>query len=105
VSAGGWVAVALLGGAGAVLRALVSARGGTLTVNLTGSLALGLLTGAGIGGQALVLAGGGFLGAYTTFSAWMLEADGSPPGRALLLPLLAGFAALALGRLIGAGVV
>lgn len=97
-----WVGIALLGGCGAVARAWVHARAGTLTVNLTGSFALGVVTGAGLGGDALLLAGGGLLGSYTTFSTWMLEADGEPPVRALGLPLVAGFATLALGRLIGA---
>ena len=46
---------------------------GTLAVNLTGAFALGLLAGADVSGRALILAGGAFLGAYTTFSTWMLE--------------------------------
>ena len=75
--------VGLLGGVGALARLLldraVSLRvggrlpWGTLAVNLTGALALGVLVGAAVSGDALRLAGTGLLGAYTTFSTWMLE--------------------------------
>jgi CrcB protein len=118
VSALVWLGVAALGGTGAVARFLldgaVSARTpralpfGTLAVNLTGAFALGALSGAGVGGDALRLAGVGFVGAYTTFSTWMLEShrlaeDGA--GRAAALnvggSLVLGFAALALGRWAG----
>ena len=77
------IGVALLGGAGAVARFLldgaVAGRAGrsfpwgTLAVNLSGAFALGVLVGAALGGDALRLAGTGLLGAYTTFSTWMLE--------------------------------
>jgi CrcB protein len=77
------VGVGLLGGAGAVARFLldgaVASRVasafpfGTLAVNLVGALALGVLHGADVSGDALRLAGTGLLGAYTTFSTWMLE--------------------------------
>jgi CrcB protein len=67
-----WVLLALAGGLGAVARFLVSARlpvpYGTLAVNISGAFALGLL------GDSFVL-GTGFVGAYTTFSTWMLETD------------------------------
>jgi CrcB protein len=76
--------IAVLGGLGAIARFVldgaVSARlgrafpFGTLAVNLTGAFALGVLDGAAVGGDALRLAGVGFLGAYTTFSTWVLEA-------------------------------
>ncbi len=76
-------AVALLGGAGAVLRLLldgwVSRRTaarlplGTLVVNLSGALALGIATGAALSGNAERLLGTGLIGAYTTFSTWMFE--------------------------------
>ena len=77
------VGVGLLGGVGAVARFLldgaVASRAasafpwGTLAVNLSGALALGILHGAGVSGDALRLFGTGLLGAYTTFSTWMLE--------------------------------
>ena len=112
------VGVALLGGAGAVARfALDGAVGarlgrafpwGTLAVNLSGALALGVLDGLGLGGDALRLAGTGLLGAYTTFSTWMLEAhrqaeDGSFRDAALNLAgaLALGLAAAWAGRELG----
>ena len=80
-----WVAVALLGGLGALARwfvdGLVSARVhhgfpyGILAVNLSGAVALGLVAGAALEGDARRLAATGFLGAYTTFSTWMLDSD------------------------------
>jgi CrcB protein len=115
-----WAGLAAAGGAGAVARFLVdgavSGRAGrvlpfgTLAVNLSGALALGVLAGAGVGGDALRLAGTGFVGAYTTFSTWMLEShrlaeDGE--GRAAALnvasSLALGLAAVLLGRWIGRG--
>ena len=76
MSLGTWLGIAALGGVGATARFLldgaVSSRAGTafpwgtLAVNATGSFALGL---AGTS----VLVGTGLLGAYTTFSTWMLE--------------------------------
>ncbi len=74
--------VALAGGAGAVLRALlihhVGLRRddplpvGTLLVNGSGSLLLGLLTGLslyhGLGGRWLAVVGVGLCGGYTTWS-------------------------------------
>ena len=64
--------LALAGGAGAVARFLVAfwlpVPYGTLLVNVTGAFALGLI------GENLVL-GTGFVGAYTTFSTWMLESE------------------------------
>ncbi len=51
--------------------------GGTLTVNVTGSLLLGLLTGLaahhGLSPQAVTVLGTGLLGAYTTFSTFSYE--------------------------------
>lgn len=74
--------VALAGGAGAVLRALlihhVSLRRsdplplGTLVVNASGSLLLGILTGLslyhGLGSHLLAVVGVGLCGGYTTWS-------------------------------------
>jgi CrcB protein len=74
--------VALAGGAGAVLRALiihhVALRRadplpvGTLVVNASGSLVLGIVTGLaiyhGLGGRTLAVAGLGLCGGYTTWS-------------------------------------
>jgi CrcB protein len=80
-----WLEVALLGGAGAVLRFRVDAwiqrRNdsdfplGTLVVNVTGSFGLGLLTGLSITGDELLLLGTATIGSFTTFSTWMLESE------------------------------
>jgi CrcB protein len=113
-----WVAVALLGGAGAVGRLVldtaVSERAGdafpwgTLAVNISGAFLLGLLAGADVAGNALLLAGTALLGSYTTFSTWMLEShrlgeDGEPARMwmNIAVPLVAGLAAAALGRTLG----
>jgi fluoride exporter len=121
VSIGVWVAVALLGGAGAVARFLIdgaiSARGGreypfgTLVVNASGALALGGLTGLALTGNALLLAGTATLGSYTTFSTWMLEThrmreDARFPAALanIVISLAVGIGAAALGRTIGAHV-
>lgn len=59
-----------------VLSVPLNRRGypwGTLLVNLTGSLALGLL--AGSGPAAVTVAGVGALGAYTTFSTFVVELE------------------------------
>ena len=78
-----WFGVAVFGGLGAVAR-LVMERGvrrqlamtfpiGTVTVNVTGALLLGLVSGLAASHEIATLIGTGFLGAYTTFSGWMLE--------------------------------
>ncbi len=113
-----WVAVAALGGAGAIARFVLDtaitarlSRGfplGTLAVNVSGALALGLLTGLAASGDTLVLAGAATLGSYTTFSTWMLEthrlAEEGAFARAALnvtLSLGLGVGAALLGRAIG----
>ena len=78
-----WLGAGGLGAVGAVARftldGAVARRTagdmpwGTLAVNVSGSLALGALAGAGVGGDPRFLVGGGLLGAFTTFSTWMLE--------------------------------
>jgi fluoride exporter len=118
VSVIAWIAVALLGGAGALARfaldGVVSARAGrelpfgTLAVNVSGAFALGFLAGVSLRGDALVLAGGASLGSFTTFSTWMLETqrlveEGEPANAAgnAAISLAVGLGAVALGRLIG----
>lgn len=78
-----WIAVAGLGGTGAIARFLLDAavssragRGfpfGTFAVNLSGTFILGLLVGMTLEGDAYLLAGTATLGSYTTFSTWMFE--------------------------------
>jgi len=74
--------IGVIGGAGAIARFLldgaVSQRvggrfpWGTLAVNASGSFLLGVVAGA-VEGDAYRLLATGLLGAYTTFSTWMLE--------------------------------
>lgn len=114
-----WLAVALLGGVGAVLRfeldALVQLRAGgelplgTMVVNLSGSFCLGLLTGLSVTGDGLLVVGTGLLGSFTTFSTWMLETErlgeegeGRLAVANIVLSLAGGLAAAALGWLLGA---
>lgn len=114
-----WLAVAAVGGLGAtgrfVLDSLIAERAGrdfpfgTFWVNISGALLLGLLNGLELTGTLLVIAGTAMIGSYTTFSTWMLEthrlAEGGEGSNAVLnvtVSLLAGFAAAALGHLIGA---
>ena len=76
MSLGTWLGIAALGGVGATARFLldgaVSSRAGTafpwgtLAVNASGSFVLGVV-------GTNVVVGTGLLGAYTTFSTWMLE--------------------------------
>lgn len=104
-----WLAVAALGGAGALLRvgldALVSRAAphafplGTLAVNLTGTVALGVLAGSSLGADAYLLEGTALIGSYTTFSTWMLESQRLAEDGARWLPLLN----LALGLALGLG--
>ena len=118
MSVGVWIGVGLLGGMGALVRffvdGLVAARVtrdfplGTFVVNMSGAAILGLLVGLGLTGDGLLLAGTATLGSYTTFSTWMLESqrlveDGELAIAAgnVLLSLLVGLGAVALGRLIG----
>jgi CrcB protein len=113
-----WIGVALLGGAGAIVRFLADARVagaigrvfpyGTLAVNLSGALVLGALLGATVQGNAYVLEGTATLGSYTTFSTWMYETQRlveegrfAGAGLNLAVSLAAGVGAAALGRAIG----
>jgi fluoride exporter len=114
-----WVAVALIGGAGSIARfvvdgAISAAVGrdfpfGTMVVNISGAVILGLLTGLALGHDEALLAGTAAVGSYTTFSTWMLEtqrlAEERQYGKAVVnvvISLVLGVAAAAVGRLIGA---
>ncbi|ORA16616.1 fluoride efflux transporter CrcB [Mycobacterium arosiense] len=78
-----WVGVVLIGGIGSVLRFVIDrtvARRlsrpfpfGTLAVNVSGAALLGFLGGLALNKEAALLVGTAFVGAYTTFSTWMLE--------------------------------
>jgi CrcB protein len=114
-----WLGVAVFGAVGAYGRfylagAVISRYPstfpfGTFTVNLTGGFLLGLLTGLGVQGDALLVFGTGLLGAYTTFSTWMVEAQRLGEDNAwatmwlyVLGSMLAGLATTGLGWLVGA---
>jgi CrcB protein len=114
-----WIGVALIGGLGAVLRFLVDGRVsarlgrlfpfGTLVVNLSGAVLLGFVTGLALSQTATLLAGTAAIGSYTTFSTWMFESQRLAEDRQLtavaaniLVSLVAGLAAAALGRYLAA---
>jgi CrcB protein len=113
-----WAGVVVIGGIGAVLRFLVdrsvSARlngsfpFGTLAVNLSGAFLLGLLGGLGLSHTVALLAGTAFVGAYTTFSTWMLETQRlgeerqvSSAAANIVVSVILGLSAAALGLWIG----
>jgi fluoride exporter len=119
VTPGVFLSVVAAGALGAVARARVVGaverrwprRGlGTLTVNLSGAFALGLwLGGSTLPFAALEIVGTGFLGAFTTFSTWMVEAvSGWREGRRwavaveVATTLLAGIGLLMAGAALGA---
>jgi fluoride exporter len=78
-----WAGVVLVGGIGSVLRFLVDRTVvrrlsrpfpfGTLTVNISGATLLAFGGGLALNKEVALLAGTAFVGAYTTFSTWMLE--------------------------------
>jgi len=113
-----WVGVGVLGAAGAYMRfsvaATVTARRpsafpyGTFVVNMSGGFALGLLTGLGVADDVRLVFGTGLLGAYTTFSTWMVESQRLGEDAAwltmwlyLAASMLAGLAFTGLGWLVG----
>jgi CrcB protein len=113
-----WAGVLVIGGVGAVLRFLVDrtvarrmARPfpyGTLTVNISGAVLLGVFSGLALSPNVALLAGTAFVGAYTTFSTWMLETERLTEERQvrlavanIVLSVLLGIAAAAVGWWIG----
>ena len=118
MSAGTWIAVAALGGVGALARfgldgavSELVARElpvGTFVVNVLGAFALGVLAGSGAGADTVRLAGTATIGSFTTFSTWMLESRRlGEDGRTgamwinLALSLGVGLGAVTLGRELG----
>jgi CrcB protein len=110
-----WTGVMLIGGIGSVLRFLVdravarrAARSfpfGTLTVNISGAALLGFLGGLALSKYAALLAGTAFVGAYTTFSTWMLETQRLSEERQIrsafaniVVSVILGMAAAVLGQ-------
>jgi fluoride exporter len=113
-----WVGVMLIGGVGSVSRFVIDravarrvARPfpfGTLVVNISGAALLGLFTGMALGKDAALLAGTAFVGAYTTFSTWMLETQRLGEERQLraalaniIVSVMLGEAAAFIGQQIG----
>ena len=113
-----WLGVFLVGGVGAVCRLLVdravSRRArpgfpvGTLVVNVSGAWLLGLLGAMTLSPDEALLAGTAFVGAYTTFSTWMLETQrlaeerrGLPAALNIVISVVLGLAAVWLGQLVG----
>ena len=81
---------------------------GIIAVNLSGTFLLGLLVGAALSTDAYRLAGTALLGAYTTFSTWLLDThrltwDGRRRAAALnvVMSLVLGLAVAWLGRAVG----
>ncbi len=113
-----WAGVVAIGGAGSVIRFLVdgavaASTGrqfpfGTLAINLSGALILGFIAGLALGHDQALLAGTAAVGSYTTFSTWMFESERLGEERQLgrvaanvIVSLVLGVAAAALGKLIG----
>ncbi len=113
-----WVGVALMGGVGALARfgltLFIADRLhphfplGTLAVNLSGAFLLGFLAGTSLDGDGRLILGAGAIGAYTTFSTWMLETQrvGEMGKQRLavaniLVSIVLGLGAVALGRFVG----
>lgn len=113
-----WAGVMVVGGIGAVSRLLVDRvvsrrfKGGfpvgTLAVNLSGAWLLGFLGALAISPHVALLAGTAFVGAYTTFSTWMLETQRlgeERQGRAaavnIVISAVLGLAAAWLGQRVG----
>jgi CrcB protein len=113
-----WAGVAVIGGAGSLLRFFVDrAVGGraglpfpfgTLTVNVTGAIVLGTITGLALNHDAALLAGTAAVGSYTTFSTWMLETQRLGEERQvglaaanIVVSVVLGVSAALLGQTIG----
>ena len=110
-----WAGMLGVGGFGAVSRFMVDravsrrTKGtfpfGTLVVNISGAMLLGFLTGLVIRHEVAMLAGTAFLGAYTTFSTWMLETQRLteerqiwPAAANVIVSIILGLAAAAVGQ-------
>ncbi len=52
---------------------------GTVAVNVTGSFLLGLFSGMALTGSSMALLGTGFCGAFTTYSAFVVQAHDRGP--------------------------
>ena len=102
-----WLTLGLAGGAGAVVRVVISgwvsvrwaAPWGTVIANTVGTVALAVMVATDVSADVALVAGGGFLGGLTTFSTWMIDgvtraSSGDVPGA---LRHLAGVGVVAVG--------
>jgi CrcB protein len=113
-----WIGVALIGGFGAVARFMVdravtkrksnSFPLGTFVINISGAWLLGFIGGLALSPHMALLAGTAFVGAYTTFSTWMLETQRLGEERQvsfafanIALSVVLGLSAAALGLWMG----
>ncbi len=111
--------MAIVGGLGSVARFVVDGwvgdrfgrelPVGTFVINVSGSFLLGLLAGLALSANTMIIAGTATVGAYTTFSTWMLEThrlaeDGEFAAAAFNVggSIVVGFFAVVLGHLLGA---
>lgn len=112
-----WAGVMVIGGIGSMVRYMIDrtvARRtsgsfplGTLTVNISGAVLLGFISGLTLSHHAALLTGTAFVGAYTTFSTWMLETQRlaeerqfGPASANVLLSVALGIAAAFAGQWI-----
>ncbi len=101
-----WVLVAAGGAVGALLRHEVTARSGRPLLalhvcNALGALALGLVVGLGATGPVVIGATTGGLGAFTSFSTWMVGARQRGGAGHVAAPLVLAVAAAVLGTVLG----
>ncbi|WP_134427033.1 fluoride efflux transporter CrcB [Mycobacterium ulcerans] len=112
-----WMGVMVIGGLGSTLRFLVDRTIArrmartfpfvTFAVNVSGAALIGFLASLALSRDAALLAGTTFVGAYTTFSTWMLETQRLSEERQMWVALaniglsvLAGLGAALLGHWI-----
>ncbi|WP_421378710.1 fluoride efflux transporter FluC [Bacillus salacetis] len=97
VACGGFIGAIARFAAGSYLKQKLNANNfpiSTLVVNLTGAFLLGILLGQGMAGLTYAFFGVGFLGAFTTYSTFMVEAlnlNRSGNGRDALLYLAVSY--------------
>ena len=60
----------------AVARAVARPGAGTVVVNLLGAFLAGVVVGSDVASEVATVAAVGFLGAFTTFSTWVVELHG-----------------------------
>lgn len=76
IASGGFIGAVLRFAIGNFIKSRLKSRfpWATLMVNISGAFLLGVLLGAGVEGTSYAFFGIGFLGAFTTYSTFMVEA-------------------------------